>query len=91
MLALFCDKASVAVANAVTFDDRVKVAEQLTVAIHSRAVIDQASGILMDRHRITADGAFDMLRRASQELNRKVRDIAQALVDSVAQDSKPPD
>jgi GAF domain-containing protein len=84
-LALLAAQAAVAVANAVTFYDRVELAEQLRTALDSRGVIDQAKGILMDRHRIDADQAFEMLRRASQDLNRKLRDVAQALVDSVSQ------
>lgn len=84
-LALLAAQAAVAVANAVTFYDRVEMAEQLRAALDSRGVIDQAKGILMNRHHINADQAFEMLRSASQDLNRKLRDIAQALVDSVSQ------
>ena len=36
----------------------------------------------MERERITADQAFDILRRASQHLNVKLRDIAQNIVDT---------
>jgi AmiR/NasT family two-component response regulator len=36
----------------------------------------------MERERITADQAFDVLRRASQQVNIKLRDVAQALVDT---------
>jgi AmiR/NasT family two-component response regulator len=45
-------------------------------------MIGQAQGILMERERITSDQAFDILRRASQHLNVKLRDVAQALVDT---------
>jgi AmiR/NasT family two-component response regulator len=31
----------------------------------------------MERNRVTADEAFDMLRRASQQVNRKLRDLAE--------------
>jgi len=51
-------------------------------AILTREVIGQAQGILMERARITAEQAFDILRRASQHLNEKLRDVAQALVDT---------
>lgn len=56
--------------------------DDLHAALASRAVIGQAQGILMERERITADDAFDVLRRASQELNVKLREIAQRLVDT---------
>jgi len=50
--------------------------EQLEDALRSRDVIGQAKGILMAREQVTADEAFDMLRRASQRLNVKLRDVA---------------
>jgi AmiR/NasT family two-component response regulator len=37
-------------------------------------------GILMATHRISQDDAFDMLSKASQRLNRKLRDIASGIV-----------
>lgn len=46
-------------------------------ALESRDVIGQAKGILMERERVTAADAFEMLRRASQHLNRKLRDLAE--------------
>jgi GAF domain-containing protein len=54
----------------------------LEQALISREVIGQAQGILMERERINADQAFDILRRASQHLNQKLRDVAQSLVDT---------
>jgi uncharacterized protein (TIGR02246 family) len=55
---------------------------QLHEALSSRDVIGQAKGILMERLRITPDDAFDALRRASQRLNLKLREIAQNLVET---------
>ncbi|MET8995774.1 ANTAR domain-containing protein [Amycolatopsis sp. NPDC004169] len=49
-------------------------------AIASRDVIGQAKGILMARQGIDADAAFHLLRRASQDLNVKLADIAATLV-----------
>jgi hypothetical protein len=51
-------------------------------ALASRGVIGQAQGILMERERITDEQAFTVLRHASQDLNVKLRDIAQRLVDT---------
>ncbi|MGW5720320.1 ANTAR domain-containing protein [Amycolatopsis sp. NPDC003865] len=53
--------------------------EQLRRAVESRDVIGQAKGILMQRRGITADEAFDVLRRASQDLNVKLADLARTL------------
>lgn len=49
-------------------------------ALSSRDVIGQAKGMLMERHRISADEAFDALRRSSQGLNSKLRDVAHEVV-----------
>ena len=46
------------------------------MAIISRLVIGQAQGILMERLDISADQAFDYLRRASNDLNRKLVSVA---------------
>jgi AmiR/NasT family two-component response regulator len=51
--------------------------------MESRATIEQAKGILMGAHRCSADAAFSMLVERSQRTNRKLRDVAQALVDGV--------
>jgi AmiR/NasT family two-component response regulator len=50
-------------------------------ALSQRAPIEQAKGMLMAIHRISADAAFGLLVDRSQGTNRKLRDIAQELVD----------
>jgi hypothetical protein len=54
--------------------------EHLRTAIASREAIGEAKGILMAEQRCTADQAFELLRRASQRQNRKLKDIAEDLV-----------
>jgi hypothetical protein len=54
----------------------------LQTALHSRELIGQAQGILMERERITAEQAFDVLRRASQHLNIKLSAVASNLVET---------
>ena len=56
--------------------------QNLQGAFGRRAMIEQAKGILMARHSVDADGAFDLLRNHSQHNGRKVVDVAQAIVDS---------
>lgn len=53
--------------------------EQLVQAITTRDLIGQAKGILMERHKITAEQAFTLLIRASQLANTKLRDVAEHL------------
>lgn len=55
---------------------------ELRGALGRRAVIEQAKGILMSRHDVDADAAFEMLRERSQSGGRKVGDLAAAIVDS---------
>lgn len=51
-------------------------------AFGRRAVIEQAKGILMARHSIDGDKAFEMLRTHSQHGGQKLADVASAIVDS---------
>jgi len=57
-------------------------AAQLREALSTREMIGQAQGILMERERVSAEQAFDILRKASQHLNLKLRVVAQSLVDT---------
>ena len=56
--------------------------QQLRQALASQPLIEQAKGMLMAQHGCTADEAFDMLREASMRANRKLRDLAAAIVQS---------
>lgn len=58
----------------------VTVREQLTEAMHTRDLIGQATGILMERLDIDAAAAFESLVRASQRENVKLRDLARRIV-----------
>jgi AmiR/NasT family two-component response regulator len=77
----FASYAGVAVANMHLYDSTRKLAEQLEPAMQSRALIDQAKGILMAQRRCLAQEAFDLLGDLSQRSNRKLREVAQAVVD----------
>ncbi len=79
----FAGYAAVALANAHLYDTTATLAQQMQAAMDSRAVIEQAKGILMARRRCSADEAFALLSKASQDTNRKLRDVAAALVAGV--------
>lgn len=49
----------------------------LREAIHSRQIIGEAIGVLMERYKLTSEQSFDVLKRASQESNVKLRKVAQ--------------
>jgi GAF domain-containing protein len=73
---------AVAVVNADAHARIVDQAHNMRLAMESRAVIEQAKGVLMAQRGIDAQQAFDMLRDASQRYNRKLRDIASGIVES---------
>jgi transcriptional regulator with GAF, ATPase, and Fis domain len=60
--------------------DKAELAGHLQTAMASRAVIEQAKGIVMATMGCTPDEAFDILRQQSQTENRKLRDLAAELV-----------
>lgn len=61
---------------------RFREYQSLQGAFGRRALIEQAKGILMARHSINADRAFEMLRDHSQHNGRKLSDVAAAVVES---------
>jgi GAF domain-containing protein len=85
-LSSLVDFAGMAIANLQMVETTQTLVEQMQAAMHSRAVIDQARGILMARHRCDPDAAFAMLREASQHSNRKLRDIAAEIVAQATRD-----
>jgi AmiR/NasT family two-component response regulator len=54
--------------------------EQLREGLETRAVIGQAVGLLMERHHVSSERAWDLLVRDSRNENRKIRELASALV-----------
>ncbi|WIY00242.1 GAF and ANTAR domain-containing protein [Amycolatopsis mongoliensis] len=76
---LLATHASLALAHTEAVAAAELESENLRRAVESRDVIGQAKGILMQRRGITADEAFDVLRRASQDLNVKLADLARTL------------
>jgi GAF domain-containing protein len=76
----FAEPAAVTVTNALAYAKSVRLANQLQEALKSRAEIEQAKGILMAQSHVTADEAFNALKRASQRENIKLREIAHRIV-----------
>src|SRR5262249_7945302 len=57
---------------------------RLQARLENMAVIEQAKGILMAQYRCRPEEAFDLLRRASQNANVKVSDLAAQIVEQIA-------
>jgi GAF domain-containing protein len=79
---------AVAVANADAHARLGERARNMQLAMESRAIIEQAKGVLMAQRHVDAEQAFEILRDASQRYNRKLRDIAAGIVGSV-KDGRP--
>jgi GAF domain-containing protein len=76
----FASYAEVAMANAYLYNAQTTLAQHMEIAMRSRAVIEQAKGIIMGDRRCSADEAFAILTKLSQDTNRKLRDVAVVLV-----------
>lgn len=81
---LVSDLASTALSCMNTHSEQTQLTEQLQEALSSRAVIEQAKGMLMAQRGCSADEAFNVLRRSSQHRNIKLREIAGAVVDALS-------
>jgi len=85
----FARHASIVLANSQVYWDARQLNENLSQAMRSRAIIDYATGILMASGGRSPEEAFQLLVRASQRENRKLRDIAAEIVDRTARRDSP--
>ena len=72
--------AGVAFENASVFHDHRELVTQLRTALRTRSLVGQAQGLLMRHFDYDSAHAFEVLKRASQNSNRKLRDLAALLV-----------
>ncbi len=91
LASVFALQASTVVTNAMAYWAAFEQSRHLTMAMESRAQIEQAKGILMASQRCGPEEAFDLLRRASQRENRKLRDIAAEIVERASSAGETPD
>ncbi|MCU1676692.1 MAG: histidine kinase [Frankiales bacterium] len=78
----FASYAAVALANAQLYATTAALAHHMEQAMKSRAVIEQAKGILMVLHGLDPDAAFGMLTQQSQRSHRKLREVAESIVEA---------
>lgn len=83
LAALFAFRGGLALSNSDLYFAGQRLIENLHEALASRAVIEQAKGILMAREECTPDQAFDIMVSVSQRTDEKVREVAARVVDSV--------
>jgi GAF domain-containing protein len=63
--------------------EQIRLNDDLRLALVSRSIIDQAIGVIMAENRCDREVAFDILRRASQNRNVKLREVAAHVVYAV--------
>jgi GAF domain-containing protein len=78
--------AAIVLNNAHLYFTATSHAQQMIEAMKSRAVIEQAKGILMGARRCSADEAFTILVKLSQDTHRKLHAVAQTIVDTTLTD-----
>ncbi len=83
--ARFADRAAGALTVAARIAAQARLSEQLQHALESRAVIDQAIGVIIAQQRCSPEQAFSVMRAASQNRNVKLRTIAAGIVNSLQQ------
>jgi putative methionine-R-sulfoxide reductase with GAF domain len=79
----FVDPAALILSGVLRQLGQAELIAQLNAALASRAVIDQALGIIMARRACSAGDAFAVLRKMSNDRNVKLRDVAAAVTDAV--------
>ena len=77
---MFAEQAAFVAANAKAYWDARMLGEGLALALTSRAVIEQAKGIIIATTGASADEAFEQLRQQSQHENVKLRELAESIV-----------
>ena len=82
--AMIAEQATTALSYAQMYESTLRLSEELYGALDSRAVVDQAKGILMAQESCTQEEAFAMLNDASHGLEERIEDVAQQVIDSLA-------
>jgi transcriptional regulator with GAF, ATPase, and Fis domain len=75
------DVATIGLIQARAIQHRETLAEQLQTALNSRIVIEQAKGVIAERRRLDMDQSFTLLRGTARTSNRRLSDLARAVVD----------
>jgi AmiR/NasT family two-component response regulator len=85
---LFAAPAAVAVQNAQVLEQTKRLAASLQGALSTKALIDQALGIIRSRSGASSDEAFTRLRAMSQTRNVKLAVVAESLVEEAVRRAK---
>ena len=75
------DVATIGLLQARAIHQRDTIAEQLQTALNSRVIIEQAKGVIAERRQLDMDQSFTLLRSTARRSNRRLSDLARAVVD----------
>jgi GAF domain-containing protein len=67
-----------------------RTAEQLQQALTTRLIIEQAKGVLANRHEISVDEAFALLRKHSRDRNTRIHEVARGIISGDLRLPEPP-
>jgi transcriptional regulator with GAF, ATPase, and Fis domain len=81
MAQALADVATIGLLQARAIRNRESLAEQLQTALNSRVVIEQAKGVIAERRHLGMDESFTLLRSTARSSNRRLSDLARAVVD----------
>jgi GAF domain-containing protein len=87
--ASFAQQVAAAIQSVEAYRSTARLAHDMSEAMRSRAVIEQAKGMIMADQRVDADTAFDRLAQLSQQANLKLRDVATRLVEERTRPTEP--
>lgn len=77
------DVATIGLLQARAIRHRETLAEQLQTALNSRIIIEQAKGVIAERRHLDMEQSFRVLRGTARTSNRRLSDLARAVVDGL--------
>src|SRR5580692_10293722 len=89
-LLAFTDLAALLIATMLMGEQQTELAAQLQGALNSRAIIEQAKGVLIGRRGVSAHTAYEQLRAQARAERRKLAVVSAELVDSAVRDGPAP-
>jgi AmiR/NasT family two-component response regulator len=89
-LLAFTDLAALLIATMMMGEQQTELAVQLQAALNSRAIIEQAKGVLIGRRGVSAHTAYEQLRAQARAERRKLAVVSAELVDSAVRDGPAP-
>jgi GAF domain-containing protein len=88
-LLAFTDLAALLIATVMMGEQRTLLATQLQSALNSRAIIEQAKGVLIGQQGLSAHAAYERLRAQARAERRKLAVVAAELVRSAVREAQP--